>query len=72
MEHRGIEYQVVQTASPTGFRWTVQLSAEHSRTGTSYAKGNAVFRAIGVIDDALAKRAREGLTVEPLIDLAPD
>jgi hypothetical protein len=25
MEHKGIQYQVVQTANPTGWKWTVQL-----------------------------------------------
>jgi hypothetical protein len=53
MEHRGIEYQIVQTASPTGWRWTVQLNEYKSRTGTSYSKGNAIFNAVNAIDKAL-------------------
>jgi hypothetical protein len=54
MEHRGIEYQIVQTANPTGWRWTVQLNEYSLRTGTSYSKGNAIFKAVNAIDDALA------------------
>jgi len=26
MEHKGIKYIVVQTAAPTGWRWTVELT----------------------------------------------
>jgi hypothetical protein len=53
MEHRGIPYQVVQTASPSGWRWTVQLDDIRTRTGTTFSKGNAIFRAISAIEKAL-------------------
>jgi hypothetical protein len=53
VEHKGIPYQVVQTASPTGFRWTVQLDSNRSKTGTSSSKGNAIFQAVCVIDKAI-------------------
>jgi hypothetical protein len=36
MEHKGIQYQVVQTANPTGFRWTVRLDETIS---SSYGNG---------------------------------
>jgi hypothetical protein len=48
MEHRGIPYQIVQTASPT-----VQLDDIWTKTGTSFSKGNAIFQAITAIDKAL-------------------
>jgi hypothetical protein len=54
MEHRGKEFQVVQTANPSGWRWMVQVNTSMSRTGTSYSKGNAIFKAVNVIDKALA------------------
>ena len=53
MEHKGVPYQIVQTANPSGFRWSVQLDATRSRTGTSNSRGNAIFRAVSVIDKAL-------------------
>ena len=53
MEHRGIQYQVVQTASPTGWRWTVQLDDKRIRAGISFSKGNAIFQAVTAIDKAL-------------------
>jgi hypothetical protein len=65
MEHRGIPYQVVQTtASPTGYRWTVQLDADRIKTGTSSSKGNAIFQAVRAIDKAV------GTKTETPIDLA--
>jgi hypothetical protein len=54
MEHRGIEYQIVQTACPTGWKWTVQLNEHRTKTGTSFSKGNAIFKAVNVIEVALA------------------
>ena len=53
MDHRGIQYQVVQTASPTGYRWTVQLNATRMKTGTSSSRGNAIFQAARAIDLAI-------------------
>jgi hypothetical protein len=55
VEHRGIKYQVVQTANPTGFRWTVQIDATRTRTGTSSSKGNAIFKAVCLINAVVAK-----------------
>jgi hypothetical protein len=53
MEHKGIPYQIVQTASPRGWRWTVQLDDDRTKTGTSFSKGTAIFQAVTVIDKAL-------------------
>src|SRR5438874_420826 len=35
MNHKGIQYQVVQTANPTGFKWTVNLDDNRIKTGVS-------------------------------------
>jgi hypothetical protein len=64
MEHRGIEYRIVQTASPTGWRWTVHLDEYRLRTGTSFSKGNAIFKAVNVIDKALAMSSKAALVGE--------
>ena len=61
MEHRGIEYSVVQTASPTGWKWTVYLDDGRIKTGTSFSKGNAIFSAVRAIEKV----------VVPLPDVAP-
>jgi hypothetical protein len=58
MEHKGIQYQIVQTASPTGWKWTVQIDDIRTRTGTSFSKGNAIFQAVKAIDKVLAAQPR--------------
>jgi hypothetical protein len=58
MEHKGVQYQVVQTANPSGFRWTVQLDENRTRTGVARAKGNAIFQAVRFIDRALRERPK--------------
>jgi hypothetical protein len=54
MEHKGIQYQIVQTANPTGWKWTVQIDDTSTKTGTSFSKGNAIFKAVAAIDKVLA------------------
>lgn len=58
MEHKGIEYWIVQTANPTGFRWFAKLG-DKTQTGVSSSKGNAIFNAIRAIDKALKAREPE-------------
>jgi hypothetical protein len=53
MQYREIEYQVVQTANPTGWKWTVQLDENRSRTGSGFNRTNAIGRAQRAIDKAL-------------------
>jgi hypothetical protein len=55
MEHRGIQYQVVETADPRGWKWTVQLSDGRIKTGVSFSRGHAVFYAMCAIDLALKR-----------------
>jgi hypothetical protein len=65
MEHKGIQYQVVQTANPTGFRWTVQLDENKTRTGVARAKGTAIFHAVSFIDRAVRERPRPNGSPRP-------
>lgn len=53
MQYKGIEYQVVLTANPTGWKWTVQLDATRTRSGTSYSMKSAVLEAQRRIDKEL-------------------
>jgi 3,4-dihydroxy-2-butanone 4-phosphate synthase len=58
MEHRGVQYQIVQTANPTGFKWTVHIDASRTRTGVSATMKSAIIDAQRKIDKALmAKKA---------------
>ena len=51
MEHRGINYSVVRTANPSGWRWTVDLPPpQRIRAGNTFSKTDAVLRAIAAID----------------------
>jgi hypothetical protein len=60
MEHKGIPYQVAQTANPSGWKWTVQLPDNRTRTGSGFGRGHAVGLAERAIDKALrGKRAPE-------------
>jgi hypothetical protein len=59
MEHKGIQYQVVQTANPTGFRWTVQLDENKTKTGVAREKGSAIFQAVRFIDRAIREQPQE-------------
>jgi len=56
VEHKGIQYQVVQTANPTGFKWPVHLNENRTKTGVSTSKGNAIFSAVRAIDKALSEQ----------------
>jgi hypothetical protein len=53
MEHRGVQYQVMQTANLTSWLWTVQLAEGRTKTGVSFSRGHAIFYAINAIDLAL-------------------
>jgi hypothetical protein len=53
MDHKGIEYQIVQTANPTGFKWVVHLDATKTRTGITSSRKAAIFEAQWAIDKAL-------------------
>ena len=55
MEHRGVHYQVVETANFGGWEWTVHLPEGRTKTGVSYSRGHAIFYAVNAIDKALSE-----------------
>jgi hypothetical protein len=62
MEHKGIRYTVVQTAAPTGWRWSIELTPPlKSRCGQSHSRGGAIRKAQSVIDKL--QPARDGGTI---------
>jgi hypothetical protein len=53
MEHRGVQYQVVQTANPTGWRWTIFVPGRQPKTGTAGNRSMAIRLAEIAIDKAI-------------------
>lgn len=61
MEHRGIEYQVVQMIGArgggrTGWKWSVRIDPFTSASGTEANRPNAVDAAVKAIDRALSPK----------------
>jgi hypothetical protein len=50
MKHKDVEFTVVQTANPTGWKWTVQLDSEKEKVGSSDSRGRAIKMAQKIID----------------------
>ena len=44
-EYRGIQYQIVRTANPTGYKWTAYLDGNRTRSGACYSRDSAVLEA---------------------------
>jgi hypothetical protein len=65
--YKGIEYQIVQTANPTGWKWIVLLDVTRTRKGISHSRAHAVVEAQRAIDKATKdgkKRPKPGNTDE--------
>ena len=48
--YKGIEYQVVQTSSPTGWKWTVEMEGRRPRVGGGHSRAAAIALAQIAID----------------------
>jgi hypothetical protein len=59
MQYKGVEYHIVRTANPTGFKWTVQLDATRTRTGNSVSMKLAILDAQRTIEKALKSTRAE-------------
>jgi hypothetical protein len=55
VEYKGIQYQVVQTVAPSGWKWTVFLDGGRTRTGRAATRAHAVLDAERAIDKATKK-----------------
>jgi len=42
-EYKGIEYKIVRTANPTGYRWTIYLDENRTWSGRCYTTEDAVY-----------------------------
>jgi hypothetical protein len=59
MEHNDIQYTVVQTASPTGWKWTIEVDGR-IKTGRSYDRAMAIRQAEIAIERAQKVGRRPG------------
>jgi hypothetical protein len=50
MDYKGIEYQIVQTSNPTGWKWTVEMEGRRPRVGSGHSRAAAVALAQIAID----------------------
>jgi hypothetical protein len=60
MEYRDTEYQILQTANPTGWKWTVLIAGEKIRTGPAYNRASAIAQR--AIDKLLKSGMKEIVT----------
>ena len=58
MEYKGIQYEVVETANPTGWKWTVHLDEGRTKTGLSFSREYAIYDATNAIEKALNASAK--------------
>ena len=68
MIYREHAFSVVQTASPNGWRWTVQLDGDRFRTGESKRRAAAVLAAWAVIDKNFRKAVRVEAVAHTIVD----
>ena len=66
MQYRGIEYQVVQTANPTGWKWTVTFDGG-TKTGGGYNRVSAIAFAQLAIDKLLHDHREVGIRRPPAL-----
>jgi hypothetical protein len=62
MQYRDVEYQVVQTSNPTGWKWTVQFDGKRSTTGTGFNRIHAIALAQRAIDKAIKASMSVGVS----------
>ena len=60
MEYRGIEYTVVQTANPTGWKWVVSIDGKRTKTGDCFSRVRGISAAQKAIDKVVKPRPSEG------------
>jgi hypothetical protein len=56
MQYQGIEYAVVQTANPRGWKWSFEREGRSLKTGIAYYRAEAVLAAERAIDQALKEK----------------
>jgi hypothetical protein len=64
MEYKGITYTVVQTANPTGWKWSFRIPGKPIKSGTASSRAIAIVRAHTAIDQAIKVKRRPKPTTQ--------
>jgi len=59
MAYKGIEYQIVQTSNPTGWKWAVEMEGRTPRVGSGYSRAAAIALAQIAIDKLVKQNPGE-------------
>lgn len=59
VNYKEVEYSIIQTALPKGWKWTVFLSPTRTRTGIAKTREDAVLDAERAIDRAIEQMERD-------------
>ena len=59
MEHQGVEYSIVQTINPTGWKWSFERTGRAPKTGVAYSRAEAVSAVERAIGRSLRDRLRQ-------------
>jgi hypothetical protein len=60
MEYQGFEYTVVQTANPTGWKWTICLTNNRTRSGIAFSRVSAIKLAQHAIEKSQKNSTADG------------
>ena len=61
MRYKGYEYNVVQTANPTGWKWTVRLDETRTKMGTAFSRDSAIVFAERTIESLPNRKPPVGI-----------
>jgi len=64
MEHQGIEYTVVQTINPTGWKWSFERAGRSSKTGIGFNRAEAIIAAQRAIIQWLREKQLQSNTLD--------
>lgn len=58
MDHHGIEYTVVQTINPFGWKWSFEREGRAPKTGVAFSRAEAVAAATRAIVRSIKEQGR--------------
>jgi hypothetical protein len=59
MEHQGVEYTIVQTINPFGWKWSFERGERTRKTGLAFSRAEAVSAAERAISKSLREVKRQ-------------
>jgi hypothetical protein len=59
MEHQGVEYTVVQTINPFGWKWSFERDDKRPKTGVAFSRTEAVSAAEQAISKSVRREKRQ-------------